>query len=258
MRNIWCMTLSPILQRRWGRRCRRRSCRESSVKLFRTKTWSKVAWDGRRGPGWERVLLGRRCSDQGGRERSVDRPRRGRLAGRAVTTTFDWFELIASFVSRSAAVCDVYECRGVNLHCVRQTYPIYRRPSCPSSLHISWPSPSLGPSSQPRYLTSMHWKWNHILQYVLRPICGLRLPILKFSFKSAMCDSVGFIRPCHRTGDSDLGGLCPGGLCPVICCYVHIKLESCPVIDLYHSWHDESLGRLWLKCLQNYCMPLND
>ena len=24
-----------------------------------------------------------------------------------------------------------------------------------------------------------------------------------------MCDSVGFIRPCHLTGDSDQGGLCP-------------------------------------------------
>ena len=24
-----------------------------------------------------------------------------------------------------------------------------------------------------------------------------------------MCDSVGFIQPCHWTGDSDLGGLCP-------------------------------------------------
>jgi len=32
-----------------------------------------------------------------------------------------------------------------------------------------------------------------------------------FAFKSAMCDSVGFIRPCHWTGDSDLGGLCPRG-----------------------------------------------
>ena len=29
------------------------------------------------------------------------------------------------------------------------------------------------------------------------------------AFKSAMCDSVGFIRPCHWTGDSDLGGFCP-------------------------------------------------
>jgi len=27
------------------------------------------------------------------------------------------------------------------------------------------------------------------------------------AFKSAMCDSVGFIRPCHWTGDSDLGGV---------------------------------------------------
>jgi len=31
------------------------------------------------------------------------------------------------------------------------------------------------------------------------------------AFKSAMCDSVGFIRPCHWKGDSDLTGLCPGG-----------------------------------------------
>jgi len=29
-------------------------------------------------------------------------------------------------------------------------------------------------------------------------------------FKSAMCDSVGFIRPCHWTGDSDLGGYVRG------------------------------------------------
>ena len=32
---------------------------------------------------------------------------------------------------------------------------------------------------------------------------------LKQGVMSAMCDSVSFIRPCHRTGDSDLGGLCP-------------------------------------------------
>jgi len=31
------------------------------------------------------------------------------------------------------------------------------------------------------------------------------------AFMSAMCDSVGFIRPCHWTVDSDLGG----GVCPV-------------------------------------------
>ena len=31
------------------------------------------------------------------------------------------------------------------------------------------------------------------------------------AFKSAMCDSVGFIRPCHWTGDSDLGGYVRGG-----------------------------------------------
>jgi len=33
-----------------------------------------------------------------------------------------------------------------------------------------------------------------------------------------MCDSVGFIRPCHRTGDSDLGR----GLCPVTCDYTYL------------------------------------
>ena len=31
------------------------------------------------------------------------------------------------------------------------------------------------------------------------------------AFKSLMCDSVGFIQPCHWMGDSNLGGLCPGG-----------------------------------------------
>jgi len=34
------------------------------------------------------------------------------------------------------------------------------------------------------------------------------------ALKSAMCDSVGFILPCHWTGDSDLGGYVRG-LCPV-------------------------------------------
>jgi len=29
------------------------------------------------------------------------------------------------------------------------------------------------------------------------------------AFNSAMCDSVGFILPCHWMGDSDLSGLCP-------------------------------------------------
>ena len=31
------------------------------------------------------------------------------------------------------------------------------------------------------------------------------------AFKSAMCDSVDFIRSCHWTKNSDLGELCPGG-----------------------------------------------
>jgi len=31
------------------------------------------------------------------------------------------------------------------------------------------------------------------------------------AFKSAMCDSMGFIRPCHWTGDSDLWGVMSGG-----------------------------------------------
>jgi len=38
------------------------------------------------------------------------------------------------------------------------------------------------------------------------------------AYKSALCDSVGFIRPCHWTGDSDLGGYVRGGLRPVTMC----------------------------------------
>ena len=39
------------------------------------------------------------------------------------------------------------------------------------------------------------------------------------AFKSAMCDSVGFIQTCHWMGDSDLGG----GVCPVttVHCYAY-------------------------------------
>jgi len=48
-----------------------------------------------------------------------------------------------------------------------------------------------------------------------------------------MCDSVGFIRPCHWTGDSDLGELCPGGLCPVTVLYTDGSV--CKLVEFTES-----------------------
>ena len=74
----------------------------------------------------------------------------------------------------------------------------------------------LRPSIQTDVLCDV-WNWNTMYircRFLLQEIGFCKLNFRQswnLTFKSAMCDSVGFIRPCRWTGDSDMGG----GLCPV-------------------------------------------
>jgi len=75
------------------------------------------------------------------------------------------------------------------------------------------------------------------------------------AFKSAMCDSVGFIRPCHWTGDTDLGGVRPGGgLCPVTDrhsftgqLYTHVCVECCTLNTARASRRCPQMYTQWLR-----------
>ena len=49
--------------------------------------------------------------------------------------------------------------------------------------------------------------------------------VVERGFKSATCDSVGFIPPCHWTGDSDLGGYVRG----VMSGHLNFTLTTAPV-----------------------------
>ena len=61
--------------------------------------------------------------------------------------------------------------------------------------------PDITPGSEPPirgFWTSVYVRWVYVRQS------------WNLAFRLAMCDSVGFIRPCHWTGDSNLGGYIQG------------------------------------------------